>query len=271
MSVFHVGICPICFRTAFFEELFFDKYLFRILSSVSSLVSEVEIHPDGSWTVPMVSKYSNQSTPLGMDRCCVDGNSVENSSAASEIYLNPSNSLGNENQQVDSNRSPLENSFINSRNSEISHSDSIAMNVSDASGNYASNVDIRKDNTSEKIDEIRPNSSNIMSSPTIFEGLHSATSLGANMKFTIPEAFLERSRTCFICSKKEDTKQCSRCKRISYCGKPCQIRDWPRHREECFPMTWPNIKNSVVVPVVHTNESIRSGSFSQPIVLDDDD
>jgi len=97
-------ICPICSRTAFFEELFFDEYLFRILSSVSSLVSEVEIHPDGSWTVPMVSKYSNQSIPLGMDRCCVDGNSVENSSAASEIYLNPSNSLGNENKQVDSNR-----------------------------------------------------------------------------------------------------------------------------------------------------------------------
>jgi len=40
-------------------------------------------------------------------------------------------------------------------------------------------------------------------------------------------------------------------------GKPCQIRDWTRHREECFPMTWPDIKNSVIVSVVDTNENIR--------------
>jgi len=41
------------------------------------------------------------------------------------------------------------------------------------------------------------------------------------------------SFACYTCKKTEDTKRCSRCKSISYCGKECQGMDWERHRLEC--------------------------------------
>ena len=37
---------------------------------------------------------------------------------------------------------------------------------------------------------------------------------------------------CAVCGK-EDTKACSRCKVTAYCGKSCQIADWPRHKAQC--------------------------------------
>ena len=41
---------------------------------------------------------------------------------------------------------------------------------------------------------------------------------------------------CFVCSKTPTDKArslCSRCKGIRYCGRECQLKDWPRHKSEC--------------------------------------
>jgi len=47
--------------------------------------------------------------------------------------------------------------------------------------------------------------------------------------------------SCFICGI-PDTKRCSRCKRISYCGRECQSQDWDRHKLECYPPVPPPTK-----------------------------
>jgi len=45
-------------------------------------------------------------------------------------------------------------------------------------------------------------------------------------------------RQCRLCEKAlpeepASTGRCAGCKRLRYCGKPCQTRDWPRHKPEC--------------------------------------
>lgn len=35
---------------------------------------------------------------------------------------------------------------------------------------------------------------------------------------------------------KKKLSKCSRCHAISYCGKECQVEDWPRHRYNCIPV-----------------------------------
>ena len=41
-------------------------------------------------------------------------------------------------------------------------------------------------------------------------------------------------RECGSCGKaSESLKQCTRCRRVSYCDRSCQRADWPRHRSTC--------------------------------------
>jgi hypothetical protein len=41
----------------------------------------------------------------------------------------------------------------------------------------------------------------------------------------------------FVCARQEcfnpPTSQCSRCLRIFYCSKECQVADWRRHKKSC--------------------------------------
>jgi hypothetical protein len=37
---------------------------------------------------------------------------------------------------------------------------------------------------------------------------------------------------CQVCCESAKNR-CSRCKKISYCGRDCQIKDWARHKLEC--------------------------------------
>ena len=43
---------------------------------------------------------------------------------------------------------------------------------------------------------------------------------------------------CFECGKNRtdagvELKQCARCKKISYCGRACQVKNWPSHKQNC--------------------------------------
>ena len=35
------------------------------------------------------------------------------------------------------------------------------------------------------------------------------------------------------CCGKAASLRCSKCKKVFYCGKECQARDWPIHKKEC--------------------------------------
>ena len=41
------------------------------------------------------------------------------------------------------------------------------------------------------------------------------------------------TRYCRACGKKDDVKKCSKCKKVSYCGKECQKKDWKDHKRSC--------------------------------------
>ena len=59
----------------------------------------------------------------------------------------------------------------------------------------------------------------------------------------MPESYIEPMtdrQTCFKCNKtvtgKKKLSKCSRCHAITYCGKECQVADWPRHSWNCVPV-----------------------------------
>ncbi len=35
------------------------------------------------------------------------------------------------------------------------------------------------------------------------------------------------------CCGKAASLRCSKCRKVFYCGKECQARDWPIHKKEC--------------------------------------
>ena len=42
---------------------------------------------------------------------------------------------------------------------------------------------------------------------------------------------------CIRCDKDGDTiKRCAKCLSVSYCGRECQVADWPRHKRLCLPV-----------------------------------
>eukprot|EP01127_Copromyxa_protea_P005361 TRINITY_DN15300_c0_g1_i1.p1 TRINITY_DN15300_c0_g1~~TRINITY_DN15300_c0_g1_i1.p1 ORF type:complete len:370 (-),score=69.05 TRINITY_DN15300_c0_g1_i1:124-1233(-) len=49
------------------------------------------------------------------------------------------------------------------------------------------------------------------------------------------EAEKKEGKCCYVCGKATGLKGCSRCKKVKYCGRECQTRDWPFHRDTCVP------------------------------------
>jgi hypothetical protein len=48
----------------------------------------------------------------------------------------------------------------------------------------------------------------------------------------------ELSSTCAVCNSTSTLNgtplsKCGRCKIVEYCGKDCQVKDWPKHKENC--------------------------------------
>ena len=59
----------------------------------------------------------------------------------------------------------------------------------------------------------------------------------------MPELFIEPltdRQTCFKCHKtvtgKKKLSKCAKCHAITYCGRECQVADWPRHNWNCVPV-----------------------------------
>ena len=59
----------------------------------------------------------------------------------------------------------------------------------------------------------------------------------------MPENYIQPvtdRQTCYKCQKtvtgKQKLSKCSKCHAITYCGKECQVADWPRHGFNCVPV-----------------------------------
>ena len=55
----------------------------------------------------------------------------------------------------------------------------------------------------------------------------------------MPEKRKNKTKKCHKCKKVyQNMKQCKVCKchSVSYCGKECQVEDWPRHSKNCIPV-----------------------------------
>jgi len=51
---------------------------------------------------------------------------------------------------------------------------------------------------------------------------------------TIPNYFdIHLDKMCNTCFKSINTKRCTRCLKVSYCSKSCQLEDWPNHKSGC--------------------------------------
>ena len=42
-----------------------------------------------------------------------------------------------------------------------------------------------------------------------------------------------RKKECKVCSIVKEVKSCSGCKRVYYCSRACQRKDWSAHKLEC--------------------------------------
>lgn len=45
--------------------------------------------------------------------------------------------------------------------------------------------------------------------------------------------YITKSMCCNVCSKIDNLKMCSRCKKVSYCNEECQRKDWNTHKNDC--------------------------------------
>jgi len=92
------------------------------------------------------------------------------------------------------------------------------------------------ENTSPKAqklsrDDESPNGK--VSSPSYLQPPEDNGDTNGNVKQEFPSY---PTKSCFVCKSTGNTKRCSKCKSISYCGKDCQYKDWERHRTECYPV-----------------------------------
>jgi hypothetical protein len=50
---------------------------------------------------------------------------------------------------------------------------------------------------------------------------------------TVPNFFdINLNKLCAVCYKSQ-TQRCGRCKKVYYCSRQCQTRDWPVHKRKC--------------------------------------
>ena len=40
-------------------------------------------------------------------------------------------------------------------------------------------------------------------------------------------------RLCRVCKVDKDSKRCTGCYMVWYCGQECQVGDWPAHKTDC--------------------------------------
>ena len=63
---------------------------------------------------------------------------------------------------------------------------------------------------------------------------------------------------CSVCKRTENTKRCSGCYFVWYCGRRCQKEHWPRHQEECKVITALIVLSQVGSIILHYRLSRRS-------------
>lgn len=49
-----------------------------------------------------------------------------------------------------------------------------------------------------------------------------------------PEIITPTGKKCRKCKKPDSPSACSRCNLAFYCGKECQLNDWPQHKRNCY-------------------------------------
>jgi hypothetical protein len=52
------------------------------------------------------------------------------------------------------------------------------------------------------------------------------------VKFTAARIAAENT-VCVVCGSNGHTKKCGKCKKVYYCGRECQRKDWRQHKPEC--------------------------------------
>jgi len=51
----------------------------------------------------------------------------------------------------------------------------------------------------------------------------------------VPNYFgIHLDKMCNNCYKTTDTKKCTRCMKVGYCSKKCQVEDWLKHKLKCI-------------------------------------
>ncbi len=65
-------------------------------------------------------------------------------------------------------------------------------------------------------------------------------------------AAVQNKKNCHNCDAENCNKKCMKCKSVAYCGKTCQVTDWPRHKRVC----------KIFQHVVNTFQSMSASSVA---------
>jgi len=84
------------------------------------------------------------------------------------------------------------------------------------------------------------NRKHIVEMPLTQDSIKTSTEELADSNISL-EAKGKKSSYCVFCKLKKELKLCSRCHVASYCGKDCQVEDWPVHKFFCSSLPFPKI------------------------------